>query len=106
MGGIDSGATSMLIVAKISKNQRGEARTFKAHSAPWDGASILDRGIIDLTGVLEVIGFIEDTFGSTIEDSEMLPENLESIDRIANFVTRKKGSGQPARYLQPGGLCS
>jgi len=106
MGGIDSGATSMLIVAKISKNQRGEARTFKAHSAPWDGASILDRGIIDSTGVLEVIGFIEDTFGSTVEDSEMHPENLESIDRIANFVTRKKGCGQPARYLQPGGLCS
>ena len=106
MGGIDSGATSMLIVAKVSKNQRGEARTFKAHSAPWDGASILDRGIIDSTGVLGVIGFIEDTFGSTVEDSEMLPENLESIDRIANFVTRKKGCGQPARYLQPGGLCS
>jgi len=91
MGGIDSGATSMLIVAKVSKNQRGEARTFKAHSAPWDGASILDRGIIDSTGVLEVIGFIEDTFGSTVEDSEMLPENLDSIDRIANFVAREKG---------------
>lgn len=56
-----------------------------------DEASLLDRGIIDSTGVLEVIFFIEDTFGIKVEDSEMLPENLDSIDRIANFVSRKKG---------------
>lgn len=52
-------------------------------------ASLLDRGIIDSTGVLEVIGFIEDTFGIKVEDNEMLPENLDSIDRIAAYVTRK-----------------
>ncbi|MCR4303428.1 MAG: acyl carrier protein [Gallionella sp.] len=56
-----------------------------------DGASLLDRGIIDSTGVLEVIFFIEDTFGIKVEDSEMLPDNLDSIDRIANFIARKKG---------------
>ena len=55
-----------------------------------DSASLLDRGIIDSTGVLEVIFFIEETFGFKVEYSEMLPENLESIDRIANFVARKK----------------
>jgi len=56
-----------------------------------DEASLLDRGIIDSTGVLEVIFFIEETFGITVEDSEMLPDNLDSIERIANFVARKKG---------------
>ena len=56
-----------------------------------DDASLLDRGIIDSTGVLEVIFFIEETFGITVEDSEMLPDNLDSIDRITNFVARKKG---------------
>lgn len=56
-----------------------------------DNVSLLDRGIIDSTGVLEVIGFIEDTFGIKVEDSEMLPENLDSIDRIVGFVTRKQG---------------
>lgn len=56
-----------------------------------DGASLLDRGIIDSTGVLEVIFFIEETFGFKVDYSEMLPENLESIERIANFVARKKG---------------
>lgn len=56
-----------------------------------DDASLIDRGIIDSTGVLEVIGFIEDTFGITVEDSERLPENLDSIARIANFVARRQG---------------
>lgn len=56
-----------------------------------DGASLLDQGIIDSTGVLEVIFFIEETFGITVEDSEMLPDNLDSIERISNFVSRKKG---------------
>ncbi len=56
-----------------------------------DNVSLLDRGIIDSTGVLEVIFFIEDTFGITVEDSEMLPDNLDSIERIVNFVVCKKG---------------
>ena len=43
------------------------------------------------TGVLEVIGFIEETFGITVEDSDLLPENLDSIDGIAQYVIRKKG---------------
>lgn len=55
-----------------------------------DDVSLLDLGIIDSTGVLEVIFFVEDTFGIKVEDSEMLPENLDSIERIANFVDRKR----------------
>ena len=55
-----------------------------------DRTSLLDQGIIDSTGVLEVIMFIESTFGVTVEDSEMLPENLDSIERIAAFVARKQ----------------
>jgi acyl carrier protein len=54
-----------------------------------DGASLLDHGIIDSTGVLEVILFIEETFGIEVKDSEMLPDNLDSIERIANFIGRK-----------------
>ena len=54
-----------------------------------DSASLLDAGIIDSTGVLEVIAFIEETFSVTVEDQEMLPENLDSIERIARFVTGK-----------------
>ncbi len=56
-----------------------------------DDASLLERGIIDSTGVLEMITFIENTFAVRIEDEEMLPENLDSIARIAAFIERKKG---------------
>ncbi|MDB5927953.1 MAG: Acyl carrier protein [Betaproteobacteria bacterium] len=55
-----------------------------------DDASLLEQGIIDSTGVLEVISFIEDTFAITIEDREMVPDNLDSIERISGFVRRKK----------------
>ena len=54
-------------------------------------ASLLDQGIIDSTGVLEVIGFLEETFGISVDDKDILPENLDSIERIAGFVSRKKG---------------
>lgn len=56
-----------------------------------DATSLLEQGIVDSTGVLEVIGFIETAFGITVEDSEMLPDNLDSIERIASFVARKQG---------------
>jgi len=52
--------------------------------------SLLEQGVIDSTGVLEVIGFIEETFGITVEDSELLPENLDSIEGIVRYVARKK----------------
>jgi acyl carrier protein len=54
-----------------------------------DRTSLLDHGIIDSTGVLEVIMYIETTFSVAVDDSEMLPENLDSIERIAAFVARK-----------------
>lgn len=55
-----------------------------------DDASLLDAGIVDSTGVLEVITFIETTFGITVEDAEMLPDNLDAVNRIVAFVNKKK----------------
>jgi acyl carrier protein len=55
-----------------------------------DDTSLLDQGIIDSTGVLEVVGFIEQTFGISVEDSELRPENLDSIQGIAHFIARKR----------------
>jgi acyl carrier protein len=59
-----------------------------------DDESLLDRGIIDSTGVLEVVGFIEAEFGITVLDEEMLPDNLDSIARIAAYVRRKARDGR------------
>lgn len=53
--------------------------------------SLLDRGVIDSTGVLEIVLFLETTFGVKIKDSEMLPENFDSVDGIVRFVGRLRG---------------
>jgi len=55
-----------------------------------DSASLLDLGVVDSTGVLEIMGFLESTFGVTVEDDEIVPDNLDSIGRIAAFVERKR----------------
>ncbi len=54
-----------------------------------ESTSFLDEGIIDSTGILEVIGFVEETYGVKVKDSEMLPENLDSLGNIGRFVTTK-----------------
>lgn len=56
-----------------------------------DDESLLDRGIIDSTGVLEIVGFLETEFKISVLDQEMLPENLDSIGNIATYVERKLG---------------
>ncbi len=61
-------------------------------SALSDEASLLDGGIIDSTGVLEVIGFLEQTFAIQVKDEEMLPDNLDSIGKIARCVERKQAA--------------
>ena len=52
--------------------------------------SFLERGLIDSMGVLEIVDFIEDEFGFSISDEDLLPENLDSIDLITSFVARNK----------------
>jgi len=54
-----------------------------------EDASLLDLGIVDSTGILEVVAFLEEEFGITVDDAEMLPENLDSIKNIVAFVGRK-----------------
>ncbi len=56
-----------------------------------DEASLLQLGILDSTGVLELITFIEDSFGIKVEEQEMVPENLDSLKGIAAYVARKGG---------------
>ncbi|MET0065809.1 MAG: acyl carrier protein [Candidatus Thiodiazotropha sp.] len=52
--------------------------------------SFLDKGILDSTGILEVIYFLEDEFGIKVEDTEMVPENLDSVNNIVAFIGKKK----------------
>ncbi len=54
--------------------------------------SLIAEGYVDSTGMLEVIGFLEEEFGIRIQDQELVPDNLESIDRIVAFVARKQAA--------------
>ncbi len=69
----------------------GEERDLKSSS------SLLEAGIIDSTGVLELVTFLEKSFGIQVADSELVPENLDSIDRIASYIERKQGNAEGAR---------
>ncbi len=55
-----------------------------------DGQSLLDTGVIDSTGVLELIQYLEETFGIAVDDDELIPENLDSVDNLVAFVGRKQ----------------
>lgn len=54
-----------------------------------DDASFLERGIIDSTGVLELVSFIEETFHMTVDDEELIPDNLDSINKLVSFIKKK-----------------
>jgi acyl carrier protein len=56
-----------------------------------DSDSFMEKEIIDSTGVLELTSFIEEEFEITVEDNELTPDNLDSIDKLANFIQGKKG---------------
>lgn len=52
--------------------------------------SFLEKGILDSTGILEIINLIEETFSFKVEDDEMIPENLDSVNNIVAYIGRKK----------------
>jgi acyl carrier protein len=56
-----------------------------------DGDSLLQLQIVDSTGFLELVNFIESSFGVKVGDDEMVPENLDAVDNIVAFVKRKTG---------------
>ena len=62
---------------------------FGADSGLSDDDSLLEKGIIDSTGVLELVGFIEEGFHVAVKDDELLPEHLDSVNRLLSFITRK-----------------
>jgi acyl carrier protein len=56
-----------------------------------DDDSFLEKGIIDSTGVLELVDYIEETFAIKIDDEELIPDNLDSLNKLTNFITKKVG---------------
>jgi acyl carrier protein len=63
----------------------GKAVTFS------DDDSFLGSGVMDSTAVLELVLFVEEQYGINVEDDELVPENLDSVNRVASYVRTKNG---------------
>jgi acyl carrier protein len=58
-----------------------------------DDDSFMENGIIDSTGVLELVSFVEEQFRIEVSDDELIPDNLDSANKLASYVMRKIGAG-------------
>jgi acyl carrier protein len=54
-----------------------------------DTDSLIDGGIVDSTGVMEIVAFLEETYGITIDDDELVADNLDSVERLTKLVDSK-----------------
>ncbi|NLW96674.1 acyl carrier protein [Luteimonas wenzhouensis] len=57
-----------------------------------DDASLLEMGVIDSTGVLELVLLMEENFAMKVQDAAIIPENFDSVDRMVSFVLRSKSA--------------
>lgn len=55
--------------------------------------SLIENDLVDSTGILELVAFMEERFGITVADHEIVPDNLDSLEKIAAYIGRKTGSG-------------
>jgi len=60
-----------------------------------DHVSFLEEGIVDSTGVLELVMFVEETFGITVKDEDIVPENFDSVVQLAHYVRLRTGEAVP-----------
>jgi len=57
-----------------------------------DSGSLLEMGIIDSTGVLELVAFLEERYGIHVDDTELVPDNLDSLNNLEAYISRKQAS--------------
>jgi acyl carrier protein len=57
-----------------------------------DNDSFIEQGIIDSTGMLELVAFLDEGLGVKVADEELVPENLDSVDRLVDFISRKRAA--------------
>ena len=54
-----------------------------------DDTSFLEEGIVDSMGIMELVMFVDESFGITVEDEELVPDNFDSVSRLATYIRRK-----------------
>jgi len=78
----------------VSNFLYGQESSFK------DDDSFMGGGIIDSTGVLQLVAFLEETYGITVEDEELIPENLDSICYVSVYLARKMSATAKANMRE------
>ncbi len=64
-----------------------------------DDTSFMEEGIIDSTGILELVFFLEETFSISVEDDELVPDNMDSLANISGFINRKLDGSSAAQVI-------
>lgn len=70
-----------------------------------DEDSLMEKGLIDSTSVLELVQLLEERFSIKLEDEELIPENLDSVRNICRFLESKSGSSALREAAQGGAVC-
>ena len=78
----------------VSNFLYGQDRSFK------DDDSFMGEGLVDSTGVLQLVAFLEETYGITVEDEELIPENLDSISYVSAYLARKMSTTAKANMRE------
>jgi len=80
-----------MIEAKI-KEYIAKNILFSDNGFPYEeSASFLEEGIVDSVGIMELVSFVEDSFGVSVADTDVTPENFDSISRLSAYIRRKTG---------------
>ena len=84
---------SIIIMNELATELRkyiDETFLFGVDTKYSDDDSFMENSIIDSTGVLELIGHLEETYGFKVRDDDLVPENLDSVGGLTRFITRKR----------------
>ncbi len=54
-----------------------------------DDISFMEKGLIDSTGILELVAFVEEKYGISVADEELLPENFDSVNNLSRYILNK-----------------
>ena len=65
---------------------------FGSENGLEDDSSFLENGIVDSTGILELVTFLEEHYTIKVEDDELVPENLDSLNNVARYIEGKLSS--------------
>ena len=87
--GLGRGFHEFLFGELAASEFAGELAFTEDENAVADHESLIKKGIVDSTGILELISFLEETFGVAVAEEEMVPANFDSIDTVTAFLTRK-----------------